>query len=172
MKINIIGYSGSGKSTLAKSLGLYYHCPYLYLDSVHFIENWQERPQQEALEKVKAFMSLESYVIDGNYRQFFFQERMAQTDWIIFLNFNRFACLWRAYARYLKNRNQVRESSGEKCIEKFDWEFFLWIIKDGRTASKKREYRDLQKQYPQKWIEIKNQRQLNHFYQHFHERLK
>lgn len=166
MKINIIGYSGAGKSTLTKYLGQYYDCPYLFLDTINFIDHWQERDHDEAIKIVENFMTNDSYVIDGNYKKFLYDKRMANTDYIIFLNFNRFTCLYRAFKRYLKYRGQTRESSGANCNEKFDFEFFMWIIKDGRSKTIKKGYRQLAKQYPSKFIEIKNQKQLNHFYTH------
>ena len=44
MKIAILGTSGSGKSTLAKRLGERYGLPVLYMDTVHFLPGWVERP--------------------------------------------------------------------------------------------------------------------------------
>ena len=48
MKIAILGTSGSGKSTLAKRLGERYGLPVLYMDTVHFLPGWVERPFAEA----------------------------------------------------------------------------------------------------------------------------
>lgn len=47
MKIAIIGYSGSGKSTLAQALAVAYNAPALYLDQVHWLPGWVERPAAE-----------------------------------------------------------------------------------------------------------------------------
>lgn len=166
MKINIIGYSGAGKSTLTKFLGYYYDCPYLYLDTINCLDDWVERDVNEGIAIVQKFMENENYILDGNYRKFLYDKRMQETDYIIFLNFNRFTCLIRALKRFFHYRGQVRESSAKNCYEKFDWEFFLWIIKDGRSHTIKKGYSDLQKKYPDKFIELKNQRQLDDFYQH------
>ena len=68
MKIAILGYSGSGKSTLARELAALHGLPVLHLDTVMFLPNWQERPQDEQLAIVQDFMdSYKSWVIDGNY---------------------------------------------------------------------------------------------------------
>ena len=48
MKTAICGYSGSGKSTLARRIGEIEQVPVLYLDTVQFVANWQERDRDEA----------------------------------------------------------------------------------------------------------------------------
>ena len=75
MKIAIIGYSGSGKSTLAKRLSKMYSSPILYLDTVNFEAGWKERNREEAREIVRKFMKNDSWIIDGNYREFYQEER-------------------------------------------------------------------------------------------------
>ncbi len=101
MKTAICGYSGSGKSTLARRIGEIEQVPVLYLDTVQFVANWQERNRVEARSIVRAFMKQENWVIDGNYTNFFYQERMEAADRILILAFNRFTCLYRAFKRYL-----------------------------------------------------------------------
>ncbi|EPZ58560.1 ATPase associated with various cellular activities family protein [[Clostridium] sordellii ATCC 9714] len=71
MKIAIIGYSGSGKSTLAKQLSTYYKIPVLFLDKVKFLPNWVDRGLDDSRLMVQDFMKNDSWVIDGNYRDFF-----------------------------------------------------------------------------------------------------
>lgn len=56
MKIAIIGYSGSGKSTLAKKLSKHYKIPVLFLDTVNFSPNWNERDRNEGRLIVSDFM--------------------------------------------------------------------------------------------------------------------
>ena len=91
------------------------------------------------------------------------ERRMEEADRIIFLNFNRFSCLFRAYRRYFKYRGQTRESMGEGCEEKIDLEFVWWILHAGRTREEKRNYQKILQKYPEKCIVIKNQRQLTAF---------
>jgi len=101
MKIAIIGYSGSGKSTLAAKLGNIYNCPVLYLDRVHFKENWVERDDETAKLIVKEFMdNNDSWVIDGNYTNLLREQRLIEADMIIFMCFSRMTCLIQAINRY------------------------------------------------------------------------
>lgn len=164
MKIAIIGYSGCGKSTLAGYLSELYQIPVLYLDCVFWLPNWKGREREESVNIVKQFLDTnDSWVIDGNYSYMEKERRMEEADRIIFLNFNRFSCLFRAYRRYFKYRGQTRESMGEGCEEKIDLEFVWWILHAGRTREEKRNYQKILQKYPAKCIVIKNQRQLTAF---------
>ena len=164
MKIAIIGYSGSGKSTLAQQVGHFHHIPVLHLDTIQFEENWQTRSQDQVKSDLATFLHREqSWVIDGNYSFAYFEERMAQADQIIFMNFSRWNCLYRAFKRYLKYRNQVRESMASGCTERLDWEFIRWILWDGRTRETKSRYEKVRQTYPEKFIELQNQKQLSDY---------
>lgn len=164
MRVAVIGYSGSGKSTLAAHLGRLTGAPVLHLDSVHWLPGWKERPRDEERELVRSFLDTHaSWVIDGNYGPLFFDERMEKADRIIFLNFNRFVCLYRAMKRAKQYRGQTRPDMGRGCTEKMDFEFARWILLDGRTDRMRMRYRQLQTKYPEKFLEIRNQKALSAF---------
>jgi len=166
MKIAVIGYSGSGKSTLTATLGRYYHLPVLHLDCVQFLPGWQIRSAEEKLAMVRDFLdSNDSWVIDGTYSRLYFDERMADADQIVFLNFPRLACLCRAFRRYLHYRGKSRASIAAGCDEKFDLEFAWWILYKGRTRKQKQLFADVVHKYSGKTTVIRNQRQLDRFTQ-------
>ena len=164
MKIAITGYSGGGKSTTAQLLGEKYSIPVLHLDSVHWMENWTERPAEQSKAIVADFLAAnDSWVIDGNYKALLQAERFEQADIIVFLSFNRFTCLFRALARYKKYKGRTRPDMAPGCNEKFDSEFAKWILLDGRTSQKRKSYRDMCKKHSNKVVILKNQRQLDSF---------
>lgn len=163
MKISIIGYSASGKSTLAQDISQTYDLPLLHLDQVNMTENWQERDLDEAINIVENFMKQDDWVIDGNYDKLKKTERLALSDIIIFLNFNRFNCLARAIKRYFKYRGKTRESMADNCPEKLDFKFIKWILIDGRSKEKRDNYANMKKHYSHKWIQINNQEELTKF---------
>jgi len=166
VKIAIIGYSGSGKSTLAKKLSCIYGTPVLYLDTVQFLPNWAERDREEARAMVRDFMQMnDAWVIDGNYRGFLQAERLEQADVILYLNFPRLICLWRAVKRYRQNKSVSRESMADGCIEKLDMEFVWWILRDGRTKTIRQHYREVAARYGDKMQVFTNQRQVDLFMQ-------
>lgn len=150
MKIAVLGYSGSGKSTLARRLGEYFQVPVLHLDVVNFLPGWQERDGEEGRAMVRAFMEGDGWVIDGNYRRLLQAERLAGADWIIFMDFPRRVCFYRAFRRYLTFRGRVRDSIAEGCEEKFDWAFAKWILVDGRKRPVRENYRSICEKYAAK----------------------
>lgn len=135
MKIAIIGYSGSGKSTLAKKLSEIYNCPLLYLDTIQFEANWKIRDIDEGRLMVGEFLKNDSWIIDGNYREFLQEKRLQDADKIIFMNFPRRICFPQAFKRYLNYKNKTRESMADGCNEKFDLEFIKWLLFEGRKKA-------------------------------------
>ncbi|TLG79617.1 AAA family ATPase [Vagococcus zengguangii] len=165
MKIAILGYSGSGKSTLARAIAEKINVPVLHLDTVHFVEDWQERDRIEANTIIKQFMAQKSWVIDGNYTKFFKEERIEKADSVIILAFSRWACLRRVIKRYFNYRKSSRPDMAEGCEEKIDGTFLWWILYKGRKAQPLAELKKIQAKYPDKTIIIRNQKELDTYYQ-------
>lgn len=164
MKITIIGYSGSGKSTLAKTLANHYQLSLLHLDRLQFLPNWQDNDPDKMEHEVLTFLDTkENWVIDGNYAWCQYERRLEESDWIIFLNFSRWNCLYRAWKRACHFRGQVRDSMATGCIEKLDWEFIRWVLWDGRQARQVTRYQTVGQTYPDKFIALKNQKELDRF---------
>ena len=163
MKIAIIGYSGSGKSTLAKQLSTYYKIPVLFLDKVKFLPNWVDRSLDESRLMVQDFMKNDSWVIDGNYRDFLQRQRLEEATKIIFLDFPRYSCLYRAFKRYCKYKNKTREDMANGCFEKMDFEFVNWILREGRTKEIKSHYDEIKKEFADKMVILRNQKEIDLF---------
>eukprot|EP01064_Diplonema_japonicum_P034879 TRINITY_DN7369_c0_g1_i1.p1 TRINITY_DN7369_c0_g1~~TRINITY_DN7369_c0_g1_i1.p1 ORF type:complete len:197 (+),score=16.16 TRINITY_DN7369_c0_g1_i1:38-628(+) len=136
MKIQILGHSGCGKSTLGRQLASHYNIPCLHLDSVYFMEDWEGRGTDEACQIIADFLEKQSgeWVIEGNYHKFLLNERLEQADMIVYLNYNRFLCFYRAFMRSVQYRGVTRPDMSAGCIEKFDWEFAKWLLYNGRGA--------------------------------------
>ena len=163
MKIAIIGYSGSGKSTLAKKLSEIYNCPLLYLDTIQFEANWKIRDIDEGLLMVGEFLKNDSWIIDGNYREFLQEKRLQDADKIIFMNFPRHICFPQAFKRYLHYKNKTRESMADGCNEKFDLEFIKWLLFEGRKKSIKNHYNEICKCYKDKITIFRNNKDVENF---------
>lgn len=164
MKYLVMGHSGSGKSSLTKMISETYKIPLLYMDCVHFERDWKSRDDAEAIKIVEDFMkNNDSWVIDGNYFKLEFEERVKQADTIIYLNFNRFNCLKRAYKRYFEYKGKRRESISEGCYESMDFEFISWILFEGRTRKRLKRFNEIKQLKDKKVIELKNQKELDKF---------
>lgn len=165
-KIAVIGYSGSGKSTLAAFLSERLNIPVLYIDTVQFKPGWVVREHEEKLDIVRAFLDENSengWVIDGNYTKLEYERRMAEADLIVFMNFNRISCFMRAWKRARRFKGKTRPSMTVGCDEKFDHEFRMWILRDGRKKAARKRYAALVEKYHEKAVVIKDQKQLDRF---------
>lgn len=161
MKIAIIGYSGSGKSTLARQLGDFYNCPVLYLDKIQFEANWKERNKEIAKNIVKEFLdNNDNWVIDGNYTALLRERRLEEADMIIYMCYPRLICLYQAYNRYRKYKGKTRESMAPDCNEKLDFEFIKWILLDGRSKEKEKQYAETIQKYSQKIVILRNRKEI------------
>lgn len=164
-----MGYSGSGKSTLARVLAKMHNTDVLHFDTVQFLPRWKIRSEEDKTAITEDFLnSHDAWVIDGNYSKLCYDRRMREADTIILLLFNRFSCFFRAYKRYLKYRNTSRPDMAEGCNEKFDFEFARWILWEGRTKKARERYKNVIKEYRDKVVVIKNQRQLNKYMKKLH----
>ncbi len=165
MRIEIMGYSGSGKSTLCRKLADVYNVPALHLDKVHFLPGWQERTDEEKQEIVRTFLDehQDGWVIDGNYTSLSYDRRVEEADLVIQLLFFRINCLIRCIKRFNTYKGKSRPDMTEGCEEKIDWEFIKWILWEGRSKTARERYKRIQKQYPEKVLVIRNQRQLNKY---------
>lgn len=125
-KILIIGSGGAGKSTLARRLGGALGIEVIHLDKLHWKPNWTGTPKGEWREIVKRELKKDEWVMDGNFGGTM-EMRIAAADTVIYLDFPRAICLYRALKRIFKYYNKTRPDMGEGCREKLDLEFLHWV---------------------------------------------
>ena len=65
--INVVGSTGSGKTTFARMLAARLDIPHVELDSLHWQPNWVAAPKAVFHERIRAALSVEQWVVDGNY---------------------------------------------------------------------------------------------------------
>ena len=58
---------------------------------------------------------------------------------------------------------EQRPCEGVVCEEKIDAEFVRWILHDGRTKQKWAKMERIGEKYPEKYVLIRNQRELDGF---------
>ncbi len=163
MKIAIIGYSGSGKSTLAALFGNHFSIPVLHLDSVNFESGWMERKREEAKKLVADFLTNESWIIDGNYSELYFNERLFEADQIILLKFSRIRCFVRVLRRYHMYKGRTRPDLAENCPEKIDAEFLSWVLWKGRDRRRRNHFKQIAQRYADKIVVLKSPWAVNRF---------
>lgn len=125
-KILVLGNGASGKSTLAKYLSEKLSIPLLHLDTIYWENGWQHADHKVFLEKVSKLMKKNSWIIEGT-PMLGIENRMNEADTIFYLDVNRWACLWRALKRYVKNLF-VKNNYNDGCpANTFSLKTFKWI---------------------------------------------
>ena len=160
-RIVIIGCSGSGKSTLACRLGKKRNLPIVHLDRLFWKPGWQESTAEEFDKILAAELEKDQWIMDGNFNRTI-PQRIAKCDTVIYLDYNRFVCLWGVICRVIKSYGKTRPDMGEDCPERFDWEFIKWIWNFNRT-NRDRNYRFLNEATHAETFAFKNRRQLKRF---------
>ncbi|ACT00998.1 DNA topology modulation protein [Paenibacillus sp. JDR-2] len=125
-RIAIIGSGGAGKSTMARKLGQALHREVSHLDALFWKPNWVGVPRQEQIIVQNELVNREEWIIDGNYGGTL-DIRLNAADTIIYLDFPRLLCMYRAVKRSIQYRNKTRPDMGAGCKEKIDLQFLKWI---------------------------------------------
>jgi adenylate kinase family enzyme len=123
-RVLVIGPGGAGKSTFATRLGEQLQIEVKHLDRYYWQPGWVKPAPDEWLKTVESLVSEESWIIDGNYSGTL-DLRLKSCDTIIFLDLNRFVCMWRILKRLFRYRQETRPDMAEGCYEKIDLEFCL-----------------------------------------------
>jgi len=66
--IALMGPSGSGKTTVAARIAKALDLLHIELDSIHWLPNWTELPDDEFRAQVAEKITLDRWVADGNYK--------------------------------------------------------------------------------------------------------
>lgn len=160
-KISVIGGSGTGKTTLTDNLGLDLNLPIYHLDGLNYFSEWEERDKTERdnliLEKIKE----DKWVMDGTYRSTL-EQRLKESDLIIYLDYSTFAQIRGILNRYLKYGGKERKEI-PGCKEKLDKDFFFWVLR-WRKTKRKDILKYIQKIDQDKLLIFKSRRQLNKWY--------
>ncbi len=157
-KILIVGSPGSGKSTLARKITEKTGYELIHLDNEYWSDTWVATPREEFREKVSKLVEKDCWIMDGNYSNTF-DIRLPAADVVIFLDINRFVCLFSVISRHGKARPDIPDG----CAEKFDKEF-LDFLKYVLSFPKKNRQKilNLLSAYPEKpVITVKTRKQAN-----------
>lgn len=125
-KIMVVGSPGSGKTTFSNILGDILGIEVIHLDKIYWKAGWIVPEKDEWIEKVKSLMKKDSWIIDGNYNSTM-EMRLEKADTVIFLDYNRYICTFRAIKRCLGHIGKTRPDMAEGCNDKIDIVFLKYI---------------------------------------------
>ena len=67
-RISVVGNAGAGKSWLGGRLAATLGVPFVELDAIHHLADWEPINPEDFLARVSALAATDEWVIDGNYR--------------------------------------------------------------------------------------------------------
>jgi adenylate kinase family enzyme len=67
-RVSVVGNSGSGKSSLAQRIARVLDVPYVELDAIHHLPDWEPIDPEAFRSRIEEITSTDAWVIDGNYR--------------------------------------------------------------------------------------------------------
>lgn len=123
-RIVVIGTTSSGKSTLANSLAKKIGADCIDLDYLHWEPNWTEAPDEVFRERVEKAVSVESWVVAGNYhvvRDLIWPKAQV----IIWLDYPFQVVFWRLLKRTTK-RVLFKEKLFSDNVENFWTQIQFW----------------------------------------------
>ena len=125
-RVLVIGCSGAGKSTLARELAPRLGLPLVHLDRFYWSPGWVEPTQEKWRQIVEGLVAEPAWVMDGNYSNTF-DLRMPRADTVIWLDYPRTTCLWRAVMRVIKGYGRNRPDLPDGCPEQVDLKFYRFV---------------------------------------------
>ena len=125
-RIAIVGSGGAGKSTLARQLGRILNIQVLHLDTYFWKPGWVEPTHADWRQQMEELVAHESWIMDGTYGGTL-DVRFAAADTIIFLDFPRLLCLWRAVKRRVQYHGRDRPDQAPGCPERLSGTFLKWV---------------------------------------------
>ena len=161
-RVMIIGCGGAGKSTLARQGGEKTGLPVMHLDQLWWAPgNWQHIEREKFDARLQEEMAKPQWILDGNFNRTV-EMRLKECDTVIYLDYNRFVCIFGWLKRVIQNWGKTRPDMGPNCSEWLDPEFAKWIWTFNGKNRKK--YHELLSQQEGKEIHIfRNRRQLRKF---------
>lgn len=144
-RVLVIGPCGAGKSTLSMELGRRLDLPVHHMDQLNWRPGWIESGKDELRAQLDTIVTGHRWLIDGNYGGTM-EPRLARADTVVYLDYPIHLCLRRLLSRVWAYRGRTRPDMTEGCPERFDLEFFFYVLTWNRgprlrTEEKLREYR-------------------------------
>ena len=127
-KIWIAGSLGSGKTTLANLIGKKYNLPVYHRDYISWVDGLQIRTEEEQIEIVKNITKDDKWIFEGcRFTASKIDGRFQNCDTIIYLNINRFICLYRGLMRYYK---QLKQRIPKSDLQEIRFHHIKYVLYD------------------------------------------
>lgn len=158
-RILVIGCPGSGKSTLANQLAKQFSLPLVHLDFLFWIDDEETVSEEVFDEQLQVELEKEKWILDGNYIRTL-ERRMAYADTVVWLEFPRLLCCYRAFKRYFSFKGKMNPQGNP---DRFDWDFLTFIWKF--NANNRQQLLQAKKDFQTKgtFYHLRNNREVDQF---------
>lgn len=126
-RILILGAYGSGKTTFGCALSELLKIPVHHLDRYYWKENWQIPSLEEWTDVNQKIIKQEVWIIEGNYLKTL-DYRIKECDTIIYLETNKWLCIYRVLKRTLLNVGRQRKDLPDGCIDRINFAFLKSVF--------------------------------------------
>lgn len=99
----------------------------VHLDRILWNPNWEMLPFDERKKIHDGLIREESWIIDGMWRSHL-ADRYPRATLVVFLDFPRRTCLFRAVRRRVRYAGKQRDDIANGCLEKLDGYFLKYIF--------------------------------------------
>lgn len=127
-RILIQGSAGAGKSAFSRELSELLSIPVIHMDQHYWQPNWTKPEPQDWYKRQLELYDKKEWIIEGGAYRKTLPIRTKASDFVIYLDFNRFFCLYRCFKRYFQYRGRTRPDLAEGCNEQVDYSFAKWIL--------------------------------------------
>jgi len=112
----VIGNGGGGKSTLARALAVRHELLWCSVDQIQWAPGWEPTPDNVVVERIRAVMARDRWIIDGWGPWPSIEERIQLADTLIFVDLPLWMHFWLAAERQIcVARGQPRSDPVEGC---------------------------------------------------------
>jgi adenylate kinase family enzyme len=132
-RVSVVGSAGSGKSRLAQRIAEALDVPYVELDAIQHLPNWEPLDPDEFAATVSAIAANDAWVIDGNYRTVVVDGPVWQrADTVVWLDLPRRVTMYQVIGRSLRRvvrREQLWNGNRETLRNLLSWDPYKSIIR-------------------------------------------
>lgn len=126
-RILILGNGGAGKTSFALRLATKWQCPVFHLDTLYWCNGWQHVPQTQWQQELAQILAMPAWIIEGTPMRDL-ELRLKAADTIIFIDINRWTCLWRVIKKGLLKFCSTSTADPTGCpVRGISWHALRWV---------------------------------------------